>query len=63
MSIVEGKIEANNIVNNPPRVKKIYYRLSGQWIELYNHKNYPSNCKNCGAPLHRNMCEYCGTEY
>ena len=21
------------------------------------------NCKNCGAPLHNNKCEYCGTEY
>lgn len=63
MSIVEGKIEANNIINSPPRVKKIYYRLSGQWIELYNNKSYPTNCKNCGAPLHENMCEYCGTEY
>ena len=21
------------------------------------------NCKNCGAPLHGNVCEYCGTEY
>lgn len=20
-------------------------------------------CKNCGAPLHSNKCEYCGTEY
>lgn len=22
-----------------------------------------TNCKNCGAPLHVNKCEYCGTEY
>lgn len=21
------------------------------------------NCKNCGAPLHGSICEYCGTEY
>lgn len=21
------------------------------------------NCKNCGAPLNGNRCEYCGTEY
>lgn len=21
------------------------------------------NCKNCGAPVHNNICEYCGTEY
>ena len=23
----------------------------------------PSNCVNCGAVLHGNICEYCGTEY
>lgn len=23
----------------------------------------PKNCKNCGAPLHGDVCEYCGTEY
>ena len=22
-----------------------------------------TNCKNCGAPLHGDHCEYCGTEY
>lgn len=23
----------------------------------------PKNCINCGAVLHGNQCEYCGTEY
>ena len=23
----------------------------------------PTNCKNCGAPLHGQICEYCGSEY
>lgn len=22
-----------------------------------------STCKNCGAPVHNNYCEYCDTEY
>ena len=22
-----------------------------------------ANCKNCGAALHGNICEYCGTDY
>lgn len=22
-----------------------------------------TNCKNCGAPLKKSKCEYCGTEY
>lgn len=38
-------------------------------LELYekfkgiSSNNYPSNCKNCGAPLISNQCEYCGTKY
>ena len=23
----------------------------------------PRVCEQCGAPLHKGMCEYCGTEY
>lgn len=26
-------------------------------------KTYPTNCKNCGAPLHSHRCEFCDTEY
>lgn len=22
-----------------------------------------TTCKNCGAPVHNNVCEYCGTGY
>lgn len=22
-----------------------------------------TNCINCGAPIHNNKCDYCGTEY
>ena len=24
---------------------------------------HPTNCKNCGAVLRSNVCEYCGTHY
>lgn len=24
---------------------------------------HPTNCRNCGAPLHGFVCEYCGTSY
>lgn len=27
----------------------------------YNHR--PTNCKNCSAPLHGNVCKFCDTEY
>lgn len=23
----------------------------------------PTNCKNCGAVLHKNKCDYCGSEF
>ena len=26
-------------------------------------KTLKTNCINCGAPLHNEKCEYCGTEY
>lgn len=33
---------------------------------LYTISDYPfklpTNCKNCGAPLHTVKCEYCSTE-
>ena len=28
-----------------------------------NHHAIPTNCKNCGAVLTSNKCEYCDTEY
>lgn len=35
------------------------------WMPLSSGSNKSKiiNCKNCGAPLHGNICEYCGTEY
>lgn len=30
---------------------------------ISKQKHYPTNCVNCGAVLHGNQCEYCGTEY
>ena len=26
------------------------------------HITYPTNCKNCGAILYDNICEYCGSD-
>lgn len=54
------------------------YRFAREYEEKYgiylrigeNHlhstcaeKSHPTNCKNCGAVLHSNTCEFCGTEY
>lgn len=52
--------------------KYVFY--NGNWT-LFDHgwkrevttaqvqKTYPTNCKNCGAVLHSQICEYCGSEY
>lgn len=38
--------------------------LSSVPITIENeHSHYPTNCKNCGAPLHGHICKFCDTEY
>lgn len=37
------------------------YREEG--VEPTIQRSLPTNCKNCGAPLHSHECEYCGSEY
>ncbi len=48
------------------RCDKIYtydleYREEG--VEPTIQHSLPTNCKNCGAPLHSYECEYCGSKY
>lgn len=31
--------------------------------EKMNESFRPRVCERCGAPMHSNKCEYCGTEY
>ena len=45
-----------------------YVWCGSKWEELGSSSGteaskikYPSNCKNCGAVLHSEICEYCGT--
>lgn len=40
-----------------------YPSVSCIWDTLHSQKELPHNCVNCGAPLHGDKCEYCGTEY
>ena len=44
--------ELTNFVDNFIRI--------AQWP---NGQQKVITCKNCGAPVHDNICEYCGTEY
>lgn len=32
------------------------------WSNMPSNELHPTNCPNCGAPLHNGNCEYCGTE-
>ena len=32
-------------------------------IEKWKGVAMLTNCKNCGAPIHYGVCEYCGTDY
>lgn len=60
------------ITLNPAKIAAghICYTPSGVISETFHNISIctPSrpritNCKNCGAPLHGDRCEYCGTEY
>ena len=46
---------------NPENCPSLWMPLSSKSSE--SNKPKITNCKNCGAPLHGNVCEYCGTEY
>ena len=61
------KIDINNPPNCgsnvvPPKNRDvIVFPLEDAETEVTHH--HPTNCKNCGAVLHSNICEFCGTEY
>ena len=48
-----------------------YFGYDNKWeqigslndLDTTERIKYGTNCKNCGAILHSNRCEYCGTEY
>ena len=40
-----------------------YVRLPSTNSHMHSQLHLPTNCKNCGAPLHGNRCEFCDTEY
>ena len=46
---------------NPENCPSLWMPLSSESSE--SNKPKITNCKNCGAPLHGNVCEYCGPEY
>ena len=46
---------------NPENCPSLWMPLSSESSKTDKPKI--TNCKNCGAPLHGSICEYCGTEY
>ena len=44
-----------------------YVYIDNEWVLMSSasedEKEIPTNCPNCGAPLHGRVCEYCGTEF
>lgn len=54
------------IINNILTINEIRKELGLKPIELVTPETVNrklTNCKNCGAPLTGNKCEYCGTIY
>ena len=37
--------------------------VAGSQDSKSKSSSIPTNCKNCGAPLHGNRCKFCDTEY
>ena len=37
--------------------------FGGYTYSVAQPRSRVTTCKNCGAPVHNNVCEYCGTEY
>ena len=57
------EIEATKITADCIESSKILVVENGDLAWAEPPKNHPTNCTNCGATLHGNVCEYCGTEY
>jgi len=44
-------------------LNSLSFSIDDRIISRYSEKIKPTNCKNCGAPLKTDECEYCGTQY
>ena len=55
--------EAGNAVGTLNELVEYVQEQPGKYTEIEKEEPKIHNCKNCGAPLHNNKCEYCETEY
>lgn len=64
--IEESQIEIDE-TELSKRLKELadVYNIPWQEIKIENPKGKMVfvSCPNCGAPMHKGKCEYCGTEY
>lgn len=76
---IDNKMDAKKIYNYDPVLSPIRFTYLGAMLNIYSicgikmwqtgnneylqKEKLPTNCKNCGAALTSNVCEYCGTHY
>lgn len=62
--LTQGIINSKNIATGCIAFTPLGSEVIG-YIDIVHEPRRPrvTNCKNCGAPVHNNICEYCGTEY
>lgn len=51
-----------DIIDSVNRFQKVAHDFPNNKVDK-NLSKLPTNCKNCGAPLHGHICQFCDTEY
>ena len=45
---------------------ELFMKTDDSYVKIASestHSHLPTNCVNCGAPLHGHICQFCDTEY
>ena len=57
------EMEASEVSVTEEEVGEAVAKAIGERFRYLQEKmKHTTNCPNCGAPLHGNKCDYCGTE-
>ena len=62
---IGSTVVGHKMVVVPDEEDQPFVMQNHPWVDdpSKSWKPLPTNCKNCGATLHGNVCEYCGSEY
>lgn len=52
----------NQVIEAQKRLGDAFRAIAGE-SKVITQKRRPRLCTQCGAPMHGEICEYCGTEY